>query len=243
MAAFAVRGSRYRSHRDGGLRSHAVSRAHPRWRNPHHAAIDDRACTDVALRSPNALPCHARVTATAATSAGLLATANADPNGYPHIPRNSDSDLRARLLQGLRTHRARHLPRGVFRGFGSTTLPRGRCGEMIVAIVQVPCDRGAVFFGYSRCDILLPATNLRLQASPVCRQFLLAPMNLRRVASDTVGRIEQFAARVSHSGTLASKQGSGKYHGGYCHNHCDFHVFPTRPLQSAARGIGVARAI
>ena len=44
---------------------------------------------------------HAEVSA-----AGLHATANADPGGCPHIPRDADGDLRARLPQGLRTHRS-----------------------------------------------------------------------------------------------------------------------------------------
>ncbi len=44
---------------------------------------------------------HAEVSA-----AGLLTTAN---GGCPHIPRDPDGDLRARLLQGLRTHRSRHV--------------------------------------------------------------------------------------------------------------------------------------
>ena len=41
--------------------------------------------------------------------AGLDTTANADSGGCPHIPRDPDGDLRARLLQGLCTHRSRHL--------------------------------------------------------------------------------------------------------------------------------------
>ena len=43
------------------------------------------------------------------SAAGLHTTANADPGGCPHIPRDPDGHLRARLLQGLRTHRSRHL--------------------------------------------------------------------------------------------------------------------------------------
>ena len=42
-------------------------------------------------------------------AAGAPATAMADPGGCPHISCDADSDLRARLLQGLRTHRSRHL--------------------------------------------------------------------------------------------------------------------------------------
>src|SRR5439155_20098052 len=47
---------------------------------------------------------HAKVSA-----AGLYTTANADPGGCPHIPRDADGDLRARLLKGLCTHGSRHL--------------------------------------------------------------------------------------------------------------------------------------
>ena len=39
------------------------------------------------------------------------AAADAEPGGCPHIPRDADRHLRARLLQGLRTHRSRHLLR------------------------------------------------------------------------------------------------------------------------------------
>ena len=35
------------------------------------------------------------------------------PGGCPHLPRDADGHLRARLLQGLRTHRSRHLLRHV----------------------------------------------------------------------------------------------------------------------------------
>ena len=56
-----VRGSRHRPHRDGRLRPHAAARADSGRRNPHHDAVDDRACADVALtrgRSSFSAPVH-----------------------------------------------------------------------------------------------------------------------------------------------------------------------------------------
>jgi nitroimidazol reductase NimA-like FMN-containing flavoprotein (pyridoxamine 5'-phosphate oxidase superfamily) len=39
----------------------------------------------------------------------LHTIADAESKGCPHIPRDPDGDLRARLLQGIRPHRSRHL--------------------------------------------------------------------------------------------------------------------------------------
>ena len=53
-------------------------------------------------------------------------TAYANARGCPHIPRDAHGDLCARLLQGLRTHRSRHLlgPRPMSLAPGRSWSPR-----------------------------------------------------------------------------------------------------------------------
>ena len=56
------------------------------------------------------------------------------PDGCPHFPRHADGHLRARLLQGLRTHRSRHLlrhlpPSGVRVGSSRCARRAGKGGE------------------------------------------------------------------------------------------------------------------
>ena len=63
-----------------------------------------QAVVDPAEAREGLAPAHAEIPA-----AGRHPLADADAGGRPHIPRDPDGDLRARLLQGLRTHRSRHL--------------------------------------------------------------------------------------------------------------------------------------
>ena len=87
-------------------------------------------------------PAHAEVSA-----AGPHTTTNADPGGCPHISRDPDGDLRARLLQGLRTRRSRHLLRafparisGAPQALQWSPLFVEWIGSKIVNIVPCPGD-------------------------------------------------------------------------------------------------------
>ena len=82
---------------------------------------------------------------------------------------------------------------------------------MIEETVQVPCDCSDVILAQAEPDILLPAADLKFEANPVGREFLLAPMDLCRVTLDAVRRVEQFATRLTCTRALASRQGSDKH--------------------------------